>query len=167
MKKYCKCNISLKKVLQYCKSCNKQYFANTLIIAVFREKLLLHKFPVRQTVSSKFCHKKNLPKWRHTKKGYHIFCIILHILKQANYKKSSLQDYRFCCIQPCISSSSIDALQLSQPLFGRASSMNKGYLILRMVNFRGEVSFFPSAASPITLFRPTFPLFPFLLHFVF
>ena len=30
MKKYCKCNISLKKVLQYCKSCNKQYFANTL-----------------------------------------------------------------------------------------------------------------------------------------
>ena len=31
MKKYCKCNISLKKVLQYCKSCNKQYFANTLL----------------------------------------------------------------------------------------------------------------------------------------
>ena len=30
MKKYCKCNISPKKVLQYCKSCNKQYFANTL-----------------------------------------------------------------------------------------------------------------------------------------
>ena len=33
MKKYCKCNISLKKVLQYCKSCNKQYFANTLCSA--------------------------------------------------------------------------------------------------------------------------------------
>ena len=30
MKKYCKCNISPKKVLQYCKWCNKQYFANTL-----------------------------------------------------------------------------------------------------------------------------------------
>ena len=34
MKKYCKCNVSLKKVLQYCKSCNKQYFANTLLISL-------------------------------------------------------------------------------------------------------------------------------------
>ena len=34
MKKYCKCNISREKVLQYCKSCNKQYFANTLDVTI-------------------------------------------------------------------------------------------------------------------------------------
>ena len=63
MKKYCKCNISLKKVLQYCKSCNKQYFANTLdfslILAeyslILLEKKRLHRKYCLHTMKQDLC----------------------------------------------------------------------------------------------------------------
>ena len=55
MIKYCKCNILLKKVLQYCKSCNKQYFANTLVPTRenFYYNYCISESSVRATLSEK------------------------------------------------------------------------------------------------------------------
>ena len=62
MKKYCKCNISLKKVLQYCKSCNKQYFANTLKGAkCFKlSNYLFSQLKVLHNIKMFYVDKKNL-----------------------------------------------------------------------------------------------------------
>ena len=88
MKKYCKCNISLKKVLQYCKSCNKQYFANTLHDSYYQGPNLLEIIPSLHDFQWLFNKSKLL------------YYIAEHELFVSHYKFSALQFLQnlFCSI---------------------------------------------------------------------